>query len=127
MKDVLKFEYKRIYFDLVEMKPGAKEIYEIVCDGSIVKKSYKAQNRKIQSLTKAKFPLDEFGDLSDKICECIYNADRLDFYVDDSEEELKIFHKYGRIQRMDRGLGNESSNIGEIVNSFLERYIPEQD
>ena len=52
---------------------------------------------------------------------CIEFADRLDFYVDDSSEELKIYRKFGRVQIVDRGLGNRDVHIGEIMHEFLDR------
>lgn len=118
-----KMEYRRSYFDVSTMQNGARITTVITNDGTIILKKYKAGSRKANSVQKASCSLEEFEKLCDEIELCIKNADRLDFYVDDADEELRIFYKYGRVQIMDRGLGNEDSNIGKIVNSFLEKHL----
>ena len=126
MTHIEKLEYRRHYFDVCEMKNGARVTTVISNDGIIISKKYKAGSRKINSIQKANFSLNEFQELCNKIELCIKNADRLDFYIDDASEELRIFYKFGRIQTMDRGLGNDNSHIGEIVNDFLEKYLPDK-
>lgn len=123
MSNVEKLEYRREYFDITVMKPGARVITTITNDGSIVAKEYKPGSRKVVSVQKAKCSVGEFEELCAAIELCIEDADRQDFYVDDSSEELRIFHKYGRIQTMDRGLGNETTHIGRIVNDFLSKHL----
>ncbi len=125
LNDVLKLEYRRDYFDVTEMKPGAREIFVVVNDGSIVKRYYKPGSRKVHSVCKANCDPEAFKTLCQRISECIELANQLDFYVDDSSEELRIYHKYGRTQTMDRGLGNGNVHIGEIMNEFLRNYISE--
>ena len=117
---VIKLVYKREFLDLSVMKIGAKLITTITDDSTIVVKEYKFGSRKAHSVQKAQCSLTAFEALCNSINECIETADRLDFYVDDSSEELKIYHKFGRVQIMDRGLGNENTNIGHIMHAFLE-------
>lgn len=123
--DIVKLEYRIEFFDVSVMAPGARRIVTITDDGTIVAKEYNPKCRKAYNVVKGAFPLDAFEKLCMDIEDCIRNADRLDFYVDDSSEELKIFHKYGRIQTMDRGLGNESTDIGSVMNTFISEYLGE--
>lgn len=123
MVSIEKLQYKRRYFDFSTMKNRTSITTTITNDGTIVSKKYKAGSRKVNSIQKTICSLEEFQELCNKIELCIENADRLDFYVDDASEELRIFYKYGRIQTMDRGLGNDNFDIGKIVNSFLTKHL----
>lgn len=123
MVSIEKLEYRRCYFDISTMQSGARITTIITNDGTIISKEYKAGSRKVNSVQKTSCSLEEFEKLCNEIESCIENADRLDFYVDDTSEELRIFYKYGRVQIMDRGLGNDNSHIGEIVNAFLEKHL----
>ncbi len=118
-----KLEYRRRFFDICEMRDGARQTTVIMKDGTIISKEYKATSRKIDSVYRTTCSSQEFIELCSEIELCIENADRLDYYVDDSSEELSIFYEYGRIQKMDRGLGNGDTHIGQIVNAFLEKHL----
>ena len=120
---IVKLVYKREFFDISVMKPGARLITTITCDGTVVFKEYRPGSRKVYSVYKGKCSIEDYEALCERIENCIKNADRLDFYVDDASEELKIFHRYGRVQIMDRGLGNEDIHIGEIMHEFLDGVI----
>lgn len=120
---ILKLEYRREYFDITEMKTGARTLITISGDGTIVSKEFKLGSRKVHSVQKKSFPLDAYKELCKELLECIENADRQDFYVDDSCEELRIHHQYGRVQTMDRGLGNENIHIADIMHKFLANYL----
>ena len=120
---VVKLVYKRDFFDISVMKPGARLFTTITCDGMVVFKEYRLCSRKAHSVYKGKCSIEDYEALCERIENCIKNADRLDFYVDDASEELKIFHRYGRVQIMDRGLGNEDIHIGEIMHEFLDGVI----
>lgn len=117
-----KLVYKQDYFDCMKMRAGARVITTITIDGSIVTKEYTSGSRKANNIKKSTCTSDEFRKLCWEIEQCIQTADRQDWYCDDSGEELKIFHKFSRIQTMDRGLGNESIHIGEIMHTFLKNY-----
>lgn len=118
-----KLEYRRRFFDISEMRDGARKNTIITNDGTITSKEYKVASRKVDSVQRAKCSVKEFVQFCDEIELCIESADRLDFYVDDTSEELKIFYKYGRVQIVDRGLGNGDTHIGAIVNNFLAKYL----
>ena len=47
-KSIIKLVYKREFFDLSEMKPGAKQITTIVADGTITQKEYMPGSRNSQ-------------------------------------------------------------------------------
>ena len=117
---IVKLVYKREFFDISQMKIGAKKITTITADGTVVIKEYNPGSRKAYSMRKISCTVDAYEALCDKIESCIENADRLDFYVDDASEELKIFHKYGRVQIVDRGLGNEEVHIASIMHEFFD-------
>ena len=118
-----KLEYRRWFFDIAEMRDGARITTAITNDGTIIQKEYKAGSRKVNSVHRTQCSQEDFEKLCSEIESCIEEADRLDFYVDDSSEELKIYYKYGRIQIVDRGLGNGATHIGTIVNRFLAKYL----
>ena len=120
---IVKLVYKREFFDLSIMKSGAKEITTITADGTITEKEYAAGSRKAQAVKKAQCTEEAYRNLCTQIIDCIACADRLDGYCDDASEELTIYHQYGRVQKMDRGLGNENCNIGDVVNTFLLEYF----
>ncbi len=118
---ILRLEYRREFFDITQMKPGGRKVTVITDDGSIVIKEYESGNRKPIAVKKKSCTKDEYNYLCQKLLMCIADADQQDFYVDDSSEELKLYHPFGREQTIDRGLGNSESNIGEIMTTFLER------
>lgn len=123
---ILKLVYKREYFDISQMKIGARLVTTINADGTVLFKEYKPGSRKVKSSYKGKCTVAAFRLLCYRIEECISTADRQEFYVDDSSEELKIFHAFGRVQTMDRGLGNEETDIGRIMHDFFERDVVEE-
>ena len=123
---ILKLVYKREYFDIAQMKFGARLVTTINADGTVIFKEYKPGSRKVESSYKGKCTVAAFRLLCYRIEECISTADRQEFYVDDSSEELKIFHSFGRVQTMDRGLGNEETDIGRIMHDFFERDVVDE-
>ena len=122
---VKKLKYIRACFDVSIMGIGMKTVTTIDDEGVIVSKTYKAGSRKAAFVQKEVCSLKAFQKLCRDIEECIISADRLDMYIDDCSEELTIFYEYGRIQTMDRGLGNSNGDIGQIVNKFLQKYLPD--
>ena len=120
---IVKLVYKRECFDFTLMRFGAKQIITITNDGAIVEKAYAPESHKAHQVTKAECPAQAFHSLCVRLVDCIETADSLDGYCDDLSEELTIYHKFGRIQTMDRGLGNEAVRIGDVMNSFLANYL----
>lgn len=123
---IAKLVYRREFFDFELMRSGAKQITTITDDGLIVEKEYAPGSRKAHSVKKAQCTLQAYATLCEQIISCIEEADRLDAYCDDSSVELTVHHRYGRTQTMDRGLGNEQIHIGEVMNNFLSRYLPDR-
>lgn len=122
-KTIIKLVYKREFFDLSLMKPGARQITTITDDGTITEKEYVTGSRKVQSVRKAVCSVEEYSMLCNQVTDCIKNANGAFGYCDDATEELTIYHKYGRIQKMDRGLGSEDCCIGDVVSAFLSKYL----
>lgn len=120
---IVKLVYRRDYFDITTMSPGAKTVTAITDDGLIIKKEYVPGSRKAHSVKRSECSIEEFTSLCERLVVCIETADRLDGYCNDSSEELTIYHKYGRVQTMDRGLGNDDVCIGEVINHFLANYL----
>ena len=120
---IIKLVYKREFFDVSVMRPGGRLVTTILNDGTVIFKEYDPGSRKVQSVRKGKRSVEDYKTLCAKLENCIESADRLDFYVDDSSEELKIYHKFGRVQIVDRGLGNENVHVGEIMHVFLDGVI----
>lgn len=116
---IVKLTYKHEFFDINEMKIGARTITTITDDGSIVIKDYKPGSRKVHSTKKAACTIEQFQALCDKLESCIETANKWDVWVDDCSEELKMFYKFNRVQIVDRGLGNDIIDIGVIMREFL--------
>jgi hypothetical protein len=123
---ILKLVYKREFLDFSVMKIGARLVTTINADGTVVFKEYKPGSRKVESVYKGKCSVSAFRLLCYRIEKCISTASKQDFYCDDSSEELKIFHQFGRVQTMDRGLGNEETDIGRIMHDFFEKDVIEE-
>ena len=102
------------------MRPGARVVTTITDDGNIVLKEYQSGSRKVETSYRGKCSVSAFRLLCHRIEGCITTADRMDEYCDDASEELKIYHPFGRVQIIDRGLGNEETHIGEIMHEFLK-------
>lgn len=121
--NILKLEYRRSFFDLNIRKSYLCEVITVTNDGTIICKEYKFGVREAHSIQKTKCSVRAFNNLCSKILDCIETADRNDFFVDDSSAELKIYHEFGRVQTMDRGLGNGNTYIEYIMQSFFEKYL----
>ena len=116
----------REFFDISTMCSGARVVSTINADGTVIFKEYKSGSRKAESTYKGTCSLTAFEILCLRIEECISTADRQEVYVDDASEELKIFHQFGRVQTMDRSLGNEETDIGRIMHDFFEEDVAEE-
>ena len=116
---IVRLTYRHDFFDISEMRIGAKTITTITEDGAVVIKDYKPGSRKAYSTKKTACSIEDFKALCDKLEACIETADKWDMWVDDCSEELKLFYKHNRVQIVDRGLGNEDTDIGSIMREFL--------
>ena len=108
---IVKLTYKHEFFDINEMRIGAKTITTITDDGSIVIKDYKPGNRKVHSTKKSTCTIEQFQVLCDKLETCIETADKWDMWVDDCSEELKLFYKF----TLDDILSHARSDIEDLV------------
>ena len=64
---IVKLIYKRQFFDISQMKIGAKKVTTITADGTVVIKEYNPGNRKAYSMRKISCSVDAYGALCDKI------------------------------------------------------------
>ena len=60
---IVKLVYKRDFFDISVMKPGAKLITTITCDGTVVFKEYSPGIRKLYSVYKGKCSVVDYEEL----------------------------------------------------------------
>ncbi|MBQ2712338.1 MAG: hypothetical protein IJF71_03080 [Clostridia bacterium] len=123
LETVVKLVYERLFFDCSEMQRGARLVFDIYSDGTIVIKEYKAKSRRVYSLRKGRCREEAFATLCDRIASCIKYADRSESYDDGASEELRVYYQFGRVQIVDRGVGNDEITIGEIMRAFLENEI----
>lgn len=117
---IVKLTYNCEFFDISEMKIGARTVTTITEDGTIVVKDYKPGSRKPYATKTATCSAEAFQTLCDKLEACIETANTWNMWVDDCSEELKLFYKFSRVQTVDRGLGNEDVHIGNIMHEFLD-------
>ena len=122
---IVKLLYRREFFDFEKMRTGARRITVITNDGKIVGKEYEPGSRKAHTVRAGECSVEAYQAICRRLAACIETADRREEYCDDARETLTIYHKYGRIQTMERGLGNGFVSIGEVMNDFLAEYLPE--
>lgn len=122
MNEVEKLRYAVSYFDIKQMKPGARKIYDFFPDGRIIVKEYEPGSRKQKSNRSFQISPIEFVQMYENIKRCIDNAERLEQYVDDSDATLTIFHSFGRSESMQRGLGTRDETVGTIITDCLNRF-----
>ena len=118
---IVKLVYKSEFFDIEAMKIGERTVTTITSEGIIVREKYNNGSRKPYSTQTTVFPQNEYQILCNKLETCIASANRCDMYIDDCSEELKLIYKYGRSQVVERGLGDENTDISHIMWSFLEK------
>lgn len=118
---IVKLTYKRETFNLLEMRFGEKTITTITDGGDVVIKKYHPNCRKAYSVERTTCSIKKFQELCNSLEDCIDTANNCHFYIDDSEEELKLFYKYNRVQIVDRGLGNDNTIICILMYDFLHK------
>ena len=124
---ITKIVYKREFFDISIMKIGARTVTTITPDGNVVIREYRADSRKVCSTHRTTCSVDAFNGLCNQFENCINNATRWDMYVDDCGEELRLVYKFGREQKVDRGLGDENTRIATIFYNFMEEIDHERN
>lgn len=117
-----KLRYSISYFDLSEMKPGARDVIEIFEDGKLLIKQYAPGSRRIKEKQECFAEKNEIEELYAELRGCIDTADRLNWMVDDTSAELTIYHSFGRIEKVPRELGNTETDIYSIMCRFLSQH-----
>ena len=72
---VVKLVYKRDFFDISVMKPGARLFTTITCDGTVVFKEYRPGSRKAHSVYKGKCSIEDYEALCERIENCILDCE----------------------------------------------------
>ena len=117
-----KLKYSISFFDVSEMKPGARNIIEIFEDGRILIKQYAPGSRRIKEKQECFAEKSEVEELYAELKACIDTADRLNWRVDDTSALLTIYHSLGRIEKVPRELGNTETEIYSIMCRFLSQH-----
>lgn len=117
-----KLRYSISYFDVLEMKPGARDVIEIFDDGKILIKRYAPGSRRIKEKQEFFAEKSEVEELYEELKVCVDTADRLNWMVDDTSAELTIYHELGRIEKVPRELGNDITDIYSIMSRFLSGH-----
>ena len=98
-----------------------KSVYLIESE-QIMVSIYKENSRKLENKKIITIQHTDFDNLCTEIESCIQSADRLDWFYDDLDCKLTIYHPFGRVETMSNGLGNKGIYIGKIIESFLKNY-----
>ena len=117
-----KLRYSISYFDVSEMKPGARDVIEIFEDGKLLIKRYAPRSRRIKEKQECFAEKSEVEELYAELRVCIDTADRLNWVVDDTSAELTIYHNFGRVEKVPRELGDKETDIYSIMYRFLSQY-----
>lgn len=113
----------KILYDIIDVNSldwRQRISYELFPDGLVVKKTFNGNSRKCASISKSiKLTSKDFEELSVKINRCINEANTLQSYCDDRSATITILRNFGRVETMDRGLGNDEITVGEIITNYL--------
>ena len=127
MNDVIKIKFVLKSFDLELMRMGRKWEYELSKSGEISTKYYYDNFRIPVSKSISKQATEKnFADMCEALLSCVNTADSLEDYTDDCCGEITIYHRYGRIEKVDRGCGNASFRAGDIISQFIEAFCKKQ-
>ena len=98
----------------------SRYVYELFPDGKVAYGHYEKGSRSaVASSESTKATADAFAKLCDEINACIATADRQKRYVDDCSAEVKIYRQFGRTETMDRGYGNDDTDVGRIISTYI--------
>ena len=126
MSDVIKIKFVLKSFDLELMRMGRKWEYELSMSGEITTKYYYDSFRIPVSKSISKQATEkDFSDMCEALLSCLNTADSLEDYTDDCSGEIIVYHRYGHIEKVDRGCGNADSRAGEIVNRYIDKFNKE--
>ena len=126
MNDVVKIKNVLKSFDLDLMRIGRKWEYELSKSGEIMTKYYYDKFRVPISKSISKQATEkDFAEMCEALLLCVNTADSLEDYTDDCCGEITIYHRYGRIEKVDRGCGNANTRAGEIINQYIDKFNKE--
>lgn len=118
--DILKIRYVIRIFDLDAMCSHGRYVYELFPDGKVTHAHYEKGTRKPKEKGEThQATKDDYQKLCAELNACIASADRQNWYVDDCDAEVKIYHAFGRIETMDRGYGNEGTDVGQLLTEYI--------
>ena len=114
--DIIKLVYKSKTVDPVTGSISEMETVTIYPDGKIL---FNGKDNGESWQNEEKRSKEAFCELCAKIEECIKTASECKRFCDCRSGNLKIYRKYGHTEQMDRGFGNENTDIFSIINGFL--------
>ena len=117
--DIIKIRYVWKNFSPDVMRIYRKSVYEIFDSGRVIISEFVDDMRSPKSRIVSNKDKLSFSILSDKINECITDADRLENYIDDSDVSITIIRPFGRIEKLDRGIGNQKIVLGSIIEKYV--------
>lgn len=118
--DIIKIKYVWKNFSPDVMRIYRKNVYEIFDSGRVIVSQFVDDMKSPKSRIVLIKNKSSFSGLTDKVNECIAEADRLETYVDDSEASITIIRPFGRIEKLDRGIGNPKMLLGCIIEDYIK-------
>lgn len=117
--DIIRIKYVWKNFSPDVMRIYRKNVYEIFDSGKVIVSEFVDDMKSPKSRTVSNKDKSSFSTLTANVNECINNADRLETYVDDSEASITIIRPFGRIEKLDRGIGNQKIVLGSIIEKYV--------
>ena len=118
--DIQRIRYTVSTFDLETMNSHTRYVYQLIPDGTVTFAHYEKGNRKPESKSEKHIATAlDYEMLCAKLNACIEAADRNNLYADDTAVEVKLFRLYDRTDTMDRGYGNENTDVGRLIAEYI--------
>ena len=118
--DILKIRYTIYTFDILTMSAHTRDVYELLPDGKILYNQYEKGNRKATIKNEERTTTPEaFLQLCKQLNSCLATADRNVEYDDDIGAEARIYRAFGRVDILDRGYGNATTDVGTLLHNYL--------
>ena len=118
--NILKIRYVIRTFDLDAMRSHSRYVYELFPDGKVTYGHYEKGTRKPEEKREThQATKNDYQKLCAALNACIASADRQNRYVDDCAAEVKIHRAFGRVETMDRGYGNEGTDVGQLITEYI--------
>lgn len=118
--NILKIRYVIRTFDLDVMCSHSRYVYELFPDGKVTYGHYEKGTRKPEEMREThQATKDDYQKLCAELNACVASADRQNWYVDDCTAKVKIYHAFGHVETMDRGYGNEGTDVGQLITEYI--------